>query len=132
MYNILGKARVLILSMALLVLFTNSTFQSNKEFTQEEPVQIVISIDNLDPAIYKDILLLCPVHYGNKKVTETNLFIKDTYKPTFFGHYWLNDEPSIKNPNAICLDYSIAKNGKLVAYSFNNEKAVSNKNLSYV
>ena len=36
--------------------------------------------------------------------------------PVFFGHYWLKGEPEIVAPNAVCLDYSVAKNGKLVAY----------------
>lgn len=36
--------------------------------------------------------------------------------PVFFDHYWLKGEPKIVAPNAVCLDYSVAKNGKLVAY----------------
>lgn len=41
-----------------------------------------------------------------------------TDKPIFFGHYWLKDDnPEISNSNAICLDYSVAKNGHLASYS---------------
>jgi hypothetical protein len=36
-------------------------------------------------------------------------------KRVFFGHYWLKGDPKIENPSAICLDYSIAKGGQLVA-----------------
>ena len=36
--------------------------------------------------------------------------------PVFFGHYWLKGEPEIVAPNAVCLDYSVAQNGTLVAY----------------
>jgi hypothetical protein len=44
-------------------------------------------------------------------------------KPVFFGHYWLsNASPLLQNPNVCCLDYSIAKAGKLVAYRFDGEQ----------
>ena len=59
-------------------------------------------------------------HYSNKD------------KKVFFGHYWLNGEPTIYGENICCLDYSIAKNGKLVAYRLNGETILDNKNLIYV
>jgi hypothetical protein len=43
----------------------------------------------------------------------------DTNSPTvFFGHYWLDGElePCWQAPNICCLDYSVAKGGKLVAW----------------
>ena len=44
-------------------------------------------------------------------------------KPIFFGHYWLKEEnPTVSNSNAICLDYSVAKNGHLVAYSLDTKE----------
>lgn len=44
-------------------------------------------------------------------------------KPVFFGHYWLEaDQPTIQQTNVCCLDYSVAKEGKLVAYRFDGEK----------
>lgn len=47
----------------------------------------------------------------------------NTDKPIFFGHYWLNDkEPVLLSENCACLDYSIAKGGKLVAYQWRGEK----------
>lgn len=46
-----------------------------------------------------------------------------TDKPIFFGHYWLNDkEPVLLSENCACLDYSIAKGGKLVAYRWRGER----------
>ena len=59
-------------------------------------------------------------HYSNKD------------KKVFFGHYWLNGEPTLYRENICCLDYSIAKNGKLVAYRLNGETILDNKNLIYV
>ncbi len=46
--------------------------------------------------------------------------------PVFFGYYWLTGHPSVQSKNAVCVDYSVAKDGgKLCCYSFNN----SEKNL---
>lgn len=37
-------------------------------------------------------------------------------RPTFIGHYWLRGEPQRLSAQVACLDYSVAKCGKLVAY----------------
>jgi hypothetical protein len=44
--------------------------------------------------------------------------------PVFFGHYWLKGEPVLQSDNVVCLDYSIAKGGKLVAYRYNGERVL--------
>ncbi|MCP5246100.1 MAG: metallophosphoesterase [Burkholderiales bacterium] len=42
--------------------------------------------------------------------------------PIFVGHYWLNAQtPKPLSDNCACLDYSIAKAGKLVAYQWRGE-----------
>ena len=54
-----------------------------------------------------------------------------TEKPLFIGHYWMRGEPSPLADNIACLDYSIAspkRDGKLVAYRFNGEKALASEN----
>lgn len=49
--------------------------------------------------------------------------------PVFIGHYWLdNDRPSIQAHNVACLDYSVAKQGSLVAYRWNGESKLHNDN----
>ncbi|MBZ9730056.1 metallophosphoesterase [Salegentibacter sp. JZCK2] len=53
-------------------------------------------------------------------------------KKVFFGHYWLKGEPSLYKDNVCCLDYSVAKGGKLVAYRLNGENILDRKNLIYV
>lgn len=53
-------------------------------------------------------------------------------KKVFFGHYWLRGEPSLYKDNICCLDYSVAKGGKLVAYRFEEEKILDKRNLIYV
>jgi hypothetical protein len=43
-------------------------------------------------------------------------------KSVSFGHYWLEgEEPMVQAPNVCCVDYSVAKKGKLVAYRFDGE-----------
>ncbi len=37
-------------------------------------------------------------------------------KPVFFGHYWRNGLIQPERPNAVCLDYSVGKGDRLVAY----------------
>ena len=59
-------------------------------------------------------------------------FYSDNDKKVFFGHYWLKGEPSLYKDNICCLDYSIAKGGKLVAYRLNEEIILDSKNLIYV
>ena len=66
-------------------------------------------------------------------VDPSHLLLADVYsddiKPIFFGHYWLRGTPSIYTSNVCCLDYSVAKKGKLVAYRYNDESILSNDNL---
>ena len=59
-------------------------------------------------------------------------FYREDDKIVFFGHYWLKGEPSIYKDNICCLDYSVANKAKLVAYRFNNETTLNNKNFFYV
>lgn len=43
--------------------------------------------------------------------------------PVIFGHYWLSGKkPELLEPNAVCVDYSVAKGGFLAAYSWCGEK----------
>ncbi len=68
-----------------------------------------------------------------EKVNVDNLNISLGYpkkeKPVFIGHYWRIGKPNILKSNIACVDYSAAKqNELLVAYRFNNEEVLSNKN----
>lgn len=53
-------------------------------------------------------------------------------KKVFFGHYWLKGEPTLYKENICCLDYSVAKQGKLVAYRLNGEKELKSKHFTHV
>jgi len=54
--------------------------------------------------------------------------------PVFIGHYWMDTEPALLAPNVACLDYSVAspKGGKLVAYRWDGEQQLSEKNFVIV
>lgn len=45
----------------------------------------------------------------------------DGDKPVFLGHYWMKGEPSLLSPKVACVDYSVGKGGKLVAYRWDGE-----------
>lgn len=55
----------------------------------------------------------------------------DEAVPCFIGHYWLNGEPEPLAHNVACLDYSIAKDGKLVAYRYSGEKILQKENFVF-
>lgn len=53
-------------------------------------------------------------------------------KPCFIGHYWLNGEPAPIATNVACLDYSVARGGKLVAYRWDGERVLRRGKFVYV
>lgn len=53
-------------------------------------------------------------------------------KPVFLGHYWLKGTPGRLAENVACLDYSIAKDGKLVAYRWSGEQELTDGNFVFV
>ena len=53
--------------------------------------------------------------------------------PVFFGHYWLKGNiPLLMADNVCCLDYSVAKEGILCAYSWNGERKLKEENFKWV
>lgn len=77
-------------------------------------------IDNL-PETKIDLSLL----------TDTDYYKKDD-KLVFFGHYWLKNKPSLFGDNICCLDYSVAADGYLVAYSLDEELILDKNKFTYV
>jgi len=51
--------------------------------------------------------------------------------PVFIGHYWLKGAPKPLANNIACLDYSVAKNGRLVAYRWSGEQSLLEENFTY-
>jgi len=68
------------------------------------------------------------------KVSElkSNEYYQSKDKNVFFGHYWLKGNPMIYRENICCLDYSVARGGKLVAYCFDKENELDSNKLVYV
>lgn len=73
------------------------------------------------PEIEIDLSLLKNIEY----------YEKDD-KNVFFGHYWLKGEPSSYRENICCLDYSVAHDGHLVAYSLDSELILDDQKFTYV
>lgn len=83
---------------------------------------------------YGQLLFDCPKPMA--KIMNENInsisYSKDA-PPVFFGHYWLEDAyPVVQAANVICLDYSIAKKGNLVAYRWNGEEQIDNRHFVFV
>lgn len=91
-----------------------------------------------NPALmtYKSISVESNDNLPEQPIKLTDLKSPDFYskkeKNVFFGHYWLQGEPAVFRENICCLDYSVAKRGKLVAYRHNGEDILDSKNLIYV
>ncbi len=75
---------------------------------------------------YGSFLFNCPPQLSSQIPTEikVNIYPADA-PPVFFGHYWLEDNfPVIQSNNVVCLDYSVAKGGSLVAYRWSGEQVL--------
>jgi hypothetical protein len=72
--------------------------------------------------VYGDVFIECPDDIAGKLLND-DLELTDYQGdvPVFFGHYWLNGKPKKENPKCICLDYSVAKGGELVAARLNGD-----------
>lgn len=52
-------------------------------------------------------------------------------KPVFFGHYWMKGTPQVLSPRKTCVDFSIAKDGVLCAYTWRGESELDPGNLTW-
>jgi hypothetical protein len=66
-------------------------------------------------------------------LANSKYYLEDE-KPVFFGHYWLQmkNKPRLFKDNVCCLDFSVAKNGHLVAYRFDDEVKLDESNFVFV
>jgi len=67
---------------------------------------------------FGNYLMDCPPELANNPVpNDAEFFSYNDEVLVFFGHYWLKGTPTLENQKAICLDYSVAREGKLVCCS---------------
>jgi hypothetical protein len=92
----------------------------------ENPSQMTYKSISVEPI--KD-LPEQPIDLSKLQSTD---YYNDKDKSVFFGHYWLQGEPSLYKENVCCLDYSVAKDGKLVAYRLDEENILDSKKLIYI
>lgn len=59
-------------------------------------------------------------------------FVYTDTVPVLFGHYWMRGEPTILQPLASCLDFSVARDGYLTAYRWSGEAKLAARNLAWV
>ncbi|MBF9015837.1 MULTISPECIES: metallophosphoesterase [unclassified Oceanispirochaeta] len=62
----------------------------------------------------------------------TDFRSSDDFGPVFFGHYWFKGEPGLLTDKALCLDYSVAKDGFLAAYRWEGEEVLMKEHLFWV
>ncbi|MFO8145969.1 MAG: metallophosphoesterase [Gillisia sp.] len=92
----------------------------------EDPSKMTYRSISVEPL---EILPEQPVNVSELKNLD---FYRSDDKKVFFGHYWLKGQPSLYKDNICCLDYSVARGGKLVAYRLNGESILDIRNLTYV
>lgn len=88
--------------------------------------------NKLENPTFKNIAISCPGVNMLPDAPLEDVFFYEDEKPVFFGHYWLRGTPKVQSKYIACLDYSVAKNGKLVAYQWSGEKELSNENFVYI
>jgi hypothetical protein len=71
-----------------------------------------------------------PVHMIDKDISTFNhnyeFYYEKQHIPVFFGHYWMDaNKVKLMSTNACCVDYSIAKEGILVAYRHTQREVLS-------
>jgi hypothetical protein len=84
---------------------------------------------------YSEVLFNCPLPLQDLTIAADMPFVvyPATERPVFFGHYWLEDRyPVVQAHNVVCLDYSIAKGGNLVAYRWNGEQEIDARHFVHV
>jgi hypothetical protein len=81
--------------------------------------------------IFPSVSLDC----GDKMIEPENVAGLLPYSdpvPVFFGHYWRNPKIhrlEVQAGNICCLDYSVARGGRLVSYRWEGEKTLCNDHL---
>ena len=87
-------------------------------------------VNPTEATTYNDALFNCPDSLKQDifNATSDPFFYAVDELPVFIGHYWLQaDSPMMQSSNVVCLDYSVAKGGSLVAYRWYQGNEIDNK-----
>ena len=85
----------------------------------------------IDDPTYQNMALSMSNHnLPNTKIKDFNSSYRDK-ELVFFGHYWMTGTPKKTSEQTACLDYSVAKDGELVAYRFEGEKEILDENFFF-
>ena len=66
-----------------------------------------------------------PTSLPDEPVAEADRLTYVSDVPVVFGHYWWTADRGITSDRALCVDFSIAKHGDLVAYQWDGEATLS-------
>jgi hypothetical protein len=70
-----------------------------------------------------------PASLPDRPLADHERFAYEADVPVIFGHYWWSAERGITSDRALCVDFSIAKQGELVAYRWNREAVLSDSKI---
>ncbi len=88
------------------------------------------------PANYRHFGLAPPRVIERLPVTQVDpavlLGYPDDAPPVFVGHYWQTGTPRIMADNVACVDYSMGRGEKLVAYRWDGEEKLHNDHFFYL
>lgn len=70
-----------------------------------------------------------PTSLPDRPLANHERFSYEADVPVIFGHYWWSAERGITSDRALCVDFSIAKQGELVAYRWNREPVLSDSKI---
>jgi hypothetical protein len=89
-----------------------------------------------DEALVESRLSMSDKIYNKDKLAQLNIEEFPTYQPhepaIFFGHYWMQGIPKPMADNAVCLDFSVANNGYLTAYRWNEDQPIDSSGFVFV
>jgi len=113
----------------------NGLYFNDKDGTKRTEIRIKWW-ENPAEMTYKSISVENIENLPEQPIDVSKLKSADFYqsqdKKVFFGHYWLTGKPSLYKKNICCLDYSVAKSGKLVAYRYVGESDLDESNFIFV
>lgn len=92
-----------------------------KEFNNETFRSIAVNFSTTVP----NVLVDTEVIKNHKPYFENE-------PPVFVGHYWCSGEPEIFSSNVCCVDFSVARHGKLVAYRWDGESKLDKNKFVHV